>query len=102
MCSWVLTSFVPRFSPQKQGGGESLVTLSVDVPRLSLLSPPVFEERARLGSYSLTLMKQPNTVTSYVIMRREGQGWCVRFSVRGFLQQCGVTEVVGLHDGGVQ
>ena len=35
---WVLTSLVPRLL-SKMGGGENLVTLSVDVPRLSLLSP---------------------------------------------------------------
>ena len=34
----------------------------------SLSSPPVFEERARLGSYSLTLMKQPNNAASYVMI----------------------------------
>jgi len=43
--------------------------------------------------------------------QRVGRGWRItggggsrypHFSVGGFLQQCGVAEVVGLHDGGVQ
>ena len=34
-----------------------------------------------LGSYSLMLMKQPNTVASYGSRGRERQGWYVRFSV---------------------
>ena len=32
-----------------------------------------------------------------MILREER---CVRFSVGWFLQQCGVAEIVGLHDGG--